>query len=67
MNDIPQNNSGIHFYSKHKYRDTFGDAHIQYHDFDNPLSTGDLSKIANFMSSLIGGPIKMLLQCRFSH
>ena len=34
-NDIPQNNTGIHFYSKHKYRDTFGDAHIQYHDFDN--------------------------------
>ena len=25
----------IHFYSKHKYRDTFGDAHIQYNDFDN--------------------------------
>ena len=35
MNDIPQNNTGIHFYSKHKYRDTFGDAHVQYHDFDN--------------------------------
>ena len=32
---IPQNNTGIHFHSKHKYRDTFGDAHIQYHDFDN--------------------------------
>ena len=24
------NNTGIHFYSKHKYRDTFGDAHTQY-------------------------------------
>ena len=35
INEIPQNNTGIHFYSKHKYRDTFGDAHIQYHDFDN--------------------------------
>ena len=37
-NDIPShpnNNTSIHFYSKHKYRDTFGDAHIQYHDFDN--------------------------------
>ena len=34
-NDIPWNKTGIHFYSKHKYRDTFGDAHIQYHDFDN--------------------------------
>ena len=29
------NNTGIHFDSKHKYRDTFGDTHIQYHDFDN--------------------------------
>ena len=29
------NNTGIHFYSKHKYKDTFGNAHIQYHDFDN--------------------------------
>ena len=35
MNDTPQNNTGIHFYSKHKYRDTFGDVQIQYHDFDN--------------------------------
>ena len=35
MNDSPQNNTGIHFYIKHKYRDIFGDAHIQYHDFDN--------------------------------
>ena len=29
------NNTSIHFYSKYKYRDTFGDAHIQYHDSDN--------------------------------
>ena len=35
INDISHNNTGIHFYSKHKYRDTFGDTHIQYHDFDN--------------------------------
>ena len=35
MDDTPQNNTGIHFYSKHKYRDTFGDAQIQYHDFGN--------------------------------
>ena len=32
-NDIPQNNTGIHFYSKHKYRDIL-EMHI-YHDFDN--------------------------------
>ena len=31
----PQNNTGIHFHSKHKYQDTFGDVHIQCHDFDN--------------------------------
>ena len=35
MKVTPQNNTSIHFCSKHKYRDTFGDAHIQYHDFDN--------------------------------
>ena len=32
MNNTSQNNTGIHFYSKHKYRDTFGDAHKQCHD-----------------------------------
>ena len=35
VHDHSHNNSHIHFYSKHKYRDTFGDTHIQYHDFDN--------------------------------
>ena len=35
MNDTPRNITGIHFYSKHKYRDFVGDAHIQYHDFEN--------------------------------
>ena len=35
VHDHFQNNTSIHFYSKHKYRDTFGDPHIQYHDFDN--------------------------------
>ena len=33
--ETSQNNTGIYSHSKHKYRDTFGDAHIQYHDFDN--------------------------------
>ena len=28
MEETPQNNTGIHFHSKHKYKDTFGDAHI---------------------------------------
>ena len=35
MNVTPQNNISILFYSKHKYTDTFGDAHIRYHNFDN--------------------------------
>ena len=26
---------GIHSHSKHKYHNAFGEAHIQYHDFDN--------------------------------
>ena len=35
MEELPENNTGIHFHSKHKYRDTFGNAHIQHHDFHN--------------------------------
>ena len=39
INDTPTNSMPIHpvIHSqfKHAYRDTFGDAHIQYHDFDN--------------------------------
>ena len=35
VHDHSHNNTGIHFYSKHKYKDTFGDVHTQYHDFDN--------------------------------
>ena len=35
IEETPKNNIGIHFHSKHKYRDTFGDAQIQYHNFDN--------------------------------
>ena len=30
-----QTNTSIHFHSKHKYRNTFGDAHVQYHNFDD--------------------------------
>ena len=32
-NTIPSR--GVHSKSKHKYRNVFGDANIQYHDFDN--------------------------------
>ena len=33
--DIAPKSPAIHSQRKHAYRDTFGDAHIQYHDFDN--------------------------------
>ena len=33
--EVFQSNTGIHFHNKHKYRNTFVDAHIQYHNFDN--------------------------------
>ena len=33
--DITLKYPTIHSQRKHTYRDTFGDAHIQYHDFDN--------------------------------
>ena len=58
MNDIPQNNTGIYFYSKHKYRDTFGDAHIEYHDFDNGDSFVYKDKYNSFVTT---GVTKSLL------
>ena len=33
--DITPKSPAIHSQRKHAYRDTFGDAHIQYHNFDN--------------------------------
>ena len=33
--DFAPKYSMIHSQRKHAYRDTFGNAHIQYHDFDN--------------------------------
>ena len=33
--NFPPKYPAIHSQRKHTYRDTFGDAHIQYHDFDN--------------------------------
>ena len=41
LNDIHRNflpkYPAIHSQRKHAYRDTFGNAHIQYHDFDNQV------------------------------
>ena len=34
-NNFPPKYLTIHSQRKHTYRDTFGDAHIQYHNFDN--------------------------------
>ena len=36
--DLTPKYPAIHSQRKHTYRDTFGDAHIQYHDFDNQNS-----------------------------
>ena len=33
--DITPKSPAIHSQRKHAYKDTFGDTHIQYHDFDN--------------------------------
>ena len=30
-----QPSKGVHSHSKHKYHNAFGEAHIQYHNFDN--------------------------------
>ena len=37
VHEYSHNDTGIHFHRKHKhkYRDTFGNTHVQYHDFDN--------------------------------
>ena len=34
-NQSTQPSKGIHSHDKHKYSNTSGEAHIQYHDFDN--------------------------------
>ena len=39
----------IHLQRKHAYRDTFGDAHIQYHDFNNQ----DLLKFQDKYTTLL--------------
>ena len=46
--ETPQNNTGIHFHSKYKYRDTFGDAQIQYHNFDNVIHSFTKTNILHY-------------------
>ena len=57
INDTPQNNTSIHFYSKHKYRHTFGDAHIQYHDFDNGVCIGLQRQIHSIITTRVTKPL----------
>ena len=56
INDTPQNNTGIHFHSKHKYRDTFGDAYVQYHDFDNDDAFLYKDKYAALLQQVLQNP-----------
>ena len=56
LNDTPHNNTGIHFYSKHKYRDTFGDTHVQYRDFDNGDAFGYKDKYTALLQQELQNP-----------
>ena len=47
----------IHSQRKHVYRDTFGDAHIQYHDFDNQDSLTLRDLIYHIVTTRITKPI----------
>ena len=56
VNDTPDNNTGINLYSKHKYRDTFGDAHVQYHDFENGDAFGYKDKYTALLQQELQNP-----------
>ena len=56
INDTPYNTTGFHFYSKHKYRDTFRDAHIQYHDFENGDAFGYKDKYTALLQQELQNP-----------
>ena len=59
VHDHSHNNTGIHFNSKHKYRDTFGDAHVQCHDFDN----GDAFVYKDKYTALLQQELQNLYWC----
>ena len=46
----------IHSQRKHAYRDTFGDAHIQYHDFDNQDSLTFRDKYTTLLQQELQNP-----------
>ena len=56
VNDNLHSNTGIHFYSKHKYRDTFRDTQIQYHDFDNGDAVGYKDKYTALLQQELKNP-----------
>ena len=52
-----KSNTGIHSHSKHEYRNTFGEVHMQYHNFDN----GDAFTYKDKYTALTTGITKSLL------
>ena len=50
---------GIHFQSKHKYRNVFGDSNIQYHDFNN----GDALTFKDKYTALLQQGLQNLYWC----
>ena len=47
---------GIHSQRKHVYRNTFGDSHIQYHDFDNQDSLTFRDKYTTLLQQELQNP-----------
>ena len=47
---------GIHSQSKHKYRNTFGESNIQYHDFDNQDSLTFTDKYTALLQQELQNP-----------
>ena len=47
---------GIHSQRKHAYRNTFGDSHIQYHDFDNQDSLTFTNKYTALLQQELQNP-----------
>ena len=54
--DIVPKYPAIHSQRKHAYRDTFGDAHIQYHDFDNQDSLTFRDKYTALLQQKLQNP-----------
>ena len=54
--DIVPKSPTIHSQRKHTYRDTFGDAHIQYHDFDNQDSLTFRDKYTTLLQQELQNP-----------